>query len=260
LDRLGARAPGQIHSQPLAAVEWMFLNVRRPPFDDVNVRRALNYATDRDHMVELAGGADLAAATCQFVPPGLHGHDRYCPYGAEPDLQLARRLVAASGTAGARVVVWAPTSRSVVGRYFVDLLDDLGFRPSLRVMADYPYIEMLREPGTRAQIGLQTWVDDYLAASNFIEPHFGCVPRAARPAWNFSYFCNSAVTRGIREALGAEGAAAAEHWAAVDRRLVDLAPAVPLTTHRDLVFVSKRVGNVEHHLQWFTMFDQLWVR
>jgi hypothetical protein len=26
------------------------------------------------------------------------------------------------------------------------------------------------------------------------------------------------------------------------------------------VFVTKRVGNVQHHLQWSTLFDQLWVR
>jgi hypothetical protein len=24
--------------------------------------------------------------------------------------------------------------------------------------------------------------------------------------------------------------------------------------------VSKRVGNVQNHLQWFTLLDQLWVR
>jgi hypothetical protein len=27
-----------------------------------------------------------------------------------------------------------------------------------------------------------------------------------------------------------------------------------------VVFVSKRVGNVQHHAQWFTLLDELWVR
>jgi hypothetical protein len=26
------------------------------------------------------------------------------------------------------------------------------------------------------------------------------------------------------------------------------------------VLVSERVGNVQNHLQWFTLLDQLWVR
>ena len=46
LKALVASAPGQVHSVPAAATAWMFLNVRRPPFDDIRVRRALNLATD----------------------------------------------------------------------------------------------------------------------------------------------------------------------------------------------------------------------
>jgi hypothetical protein len=33
-----------------------------------------------------------------------------------------------------------------------------------------------------------------------------------------------------------------------------------MTNHRGVVFVSKRVGNVQSHLLWFTLLDQLWVR
>jgi hypothetical protein len=43
-------------------------------------------------------------------------------------------------------------------------------------------------------------------------------------------------------------------------RLVDLAPAVPRTNHRSVVYVSRRVGNVQSHQAWFTLLDQLWVR
>jgi hypothetical protein len=33
-----------------------------------------------------------------------------------------------------------------------------------------------------------------------------------------------------------------------------------MTNQRVAVFVSKRVGNVQHHPQWFTLLDQMWVR
>jgi hypothetical protein len=46
----------------------------------------------------------------------------------------------------------------------------------------------------------------------------------------------------------------------VYRRLADAAPAVPLVNRRIVTFVSRRVGNHQHHPMWGTLLDQLWVR
>ena len=46
----------------------------------------------------------------------------------------------------------------------------------------------------------------------------------------------------------------------MDRRVTDLAPAVPLTNRRSAELVSARVGNVQHHVRGITLLDQLWVR
>ena len=156
--------------------------------------------------------------------------------------------------------MWAPRSRREIGRYFAGLLDELGFGASLRVLEDGPYFDRLLDRVDRPQIGVQGWFADYLSASNFIEPHFGCEPSGALSAWNFTDLCDPGARRRIEQALAAQGAEAHEHWAAADRRIVDLAPAVPLTSHRDVVFVSERVGNVQHHPKWLTLLDQLWVR
>jgi ABC-type transport system substrate-binding protein/DNA-binding SARP family transcriptional activator len=270
LAALTARAPGQLHRSPVATTSFMFLNVRMRPFDDLRVRRALNHATDRSRVAELTGSADVAMPTCQFVPPALRGYEPYCRYGtpAGPgnrwkaaDRERARRLIAASGRAGEPVVVWTPPSEKAIGRYFVNLLDELGFRASLHApRTAYAYFDELLGPRTRAQIGFQAWTADYLSASNFIEPFFACPQGAKRSIWNWSYFCDPGVTQEIEQAFGSQGAEAAGHWAAADRRIADRAPAVPLTNQRDLVFVSKRVGNVQHHPLWLTLLDQLWVR
>jgi YVTN family beta-propeller protein len=269
LGSLAARAPGQVHSAPAAATDWMFLNVRRRPFDDIRVRRALNYATDRARLIEIAGGPQVASPTCQILPTGFPGYQPHCPYTAQPttgggwtapDLARALRLVARSGRAGEQVTVWVPEFQRHVGRYFVALLDDLGFRASLRVSETGAHFGAIYSPGTRAQIGFVGWALDYVSPSNFIGPHFTCGLLADRRPENASYFCDRALTRQNDRALATPSAEAAELWAAADRRLVDLAPAVPMTNHRALVFVSKRVGNVQTHLQWFTLLDQMWVR
>jgi hypothetical protein len=60
--------------------------------------------------------------------------------------------------------------------------------------------------------------------------------------------------------LGRSGNGEASPEPAIDRRVTDLAPAVPLTNRRSVVIVSPRVGNVQHHLVGYTLLDQLWVR
>jgi peptide/nickel transport system substrate-binding protein len=244
----------------------MFLNVREPPFDHLRVRQALNFATDRARIVELVGGPEVAATTCQILPPAFPGHQHYCPYTARPtagggwtapDMDRARKLVKASGTAGERVVVRVPSFRRSVGRYFTGLLDDLGYRASLRSQPYLSYFPSIQDPRSRVQIGFVGWAADSIAPSSFIHDNFSC---SRRGGLNASRLCDRRLTRLVDRALAAPAIEAPPAWAAADRRVTDLAAAVALTNERAVVFVSKRVGNVQHHPQWFTLLDQMWVR
>ena len=124
----------------MPVTDWMFLNVRERPFDDARVRRAVNLAADRARIAALEGGPEMGVPICQVVPMGFPAHEPRCPYTADPapgrgwvapDSELARRLMAASGRRGERVVVTVPPFRRVTGRYFETLLDGLGLRASL---------------------------------------------------------------------------------------------------------------------------------
>ncbi len=259
---LETQSPGQVHSRPAPTTDWLFFKVRRGPFDDVRVRKAVNFAIDRERVVDLLGGPEAGQITCQILPAGFPGYAPYCPYTANPtpgrgwtapDMERARRLVAASGHTGDRVVLHMADERVGLGRYYARLLEELGFRVTLRFQ---PYSELdTYKANTRATTGLAEWGADYLTASNFIQANFGC----GEVATNIARFCNRALDRQIDRALSAPRTNLAA-WAAADRRVVDLAPAVPLTTRRSAVLVSKRAGNVRTHLLYATMLDQMWVR
>jgi peptide/nickel transport system substrate-binding protein len=212
--------------------------------------------------------ADL---TCQLVTPGFPGHSPYCPYTADPipgggwtapDLDRARRLVAASGRAGARVTVDAGVEESRrAGPYFVSLLHDLGFHARLHVFpAGSDYFAEVQRRDARKQMGVYGWGPDYMSPSSLLDPTFGCTARGDPKPNNVSHVCDARLQAGLDRARAAAAEDAPAAWAAVDRRIVDLAAAVPYSSGRSITFVSKRVGNVTFHPMYNTLLDQIWVR
>ena len=270
---LRARYAGQVYATLTATVEFVFLNTRTPPFDDVDVRRALNYALDRRAAVRLEGGPEFAQAACQMLPSNFPGYRPYCPYTATrdadgaPELAKARRLVDRSTTRGMRVTVRVPGLQfAPVGRLVARTLRDLGYRASLHDPTDLEgFFASVQSPRSRVQIGVQKWGADYPAASTFLKTLFGCAALAGDPAvdYNWSRYCDARTELLMRRGLrlqGADDAAADAAWARADQRVVDHAAAVPLLNPKQIDLVSRRVGNHQYHTQWGVLLDQLWVR
>jgi len=84
------------HALALMNIYGSRMNVRTKPFDDVRVRRALNYALDKQHIVKLLIGTALPAHG--ILPPGTLGYDdAIAPYPHDP--AKARALLAEAGYA-----------------------------------------------------------------------------------------------------------------------------------------------------------------
>jgi ABC-type transport system substrate-binding protein len=260
---------GQLHANPFAATRYMFLNTRTPPFNDVRVRRALNYAIDRKLIIdEVWGGPGVVRVTCQILPPAFPGYDPYCPYTLHPDrvwtapdLAKAKELVDASGTVGAKVTVWA-TDEDLggwgvpVGQHLVDLLDQLEYKAELKVVTADRYFSAINDPSQYVQMGYFAWGSDYLAESGFLLPLL-CLPRGS------DRVCDPTIERRIEQATRTQltdPAASHALWSDLEHDLVDRAPWVPLGNTINTVLASQRVENYQFHPYWWSLFDQMWVR
>ncbi len=86
---------GLVHLDAGSAVRNVIMNVAAPPFDDIHVRQALNYAIDKQHLVDLQGGAVGSEATGHLLPDYLEDgllvdYDPYATPGHRGDLAAAR--------------------------------------------------------------------------------------------------------------------------------------------------------------------------
>lgn len=272
LARLRLEHGGQLQLSPWDVTWFLVLNTRRAPFDDVRVRRALNYAVDRRRLLDLTLGHGLGTVTCQILPPNLDGYRRFCPYTAHPgpaatwaapDLRRARALVQASGTTGQRITVWIPRWTgfgAAAGRYVASVLDRLGYHARYRFSPDpYPQVNQ-----RGFQVGFYGWLSDFATAAGFIPSGLSCAAYTPTPQnLNIAEFCDPAIDRKIAHAESlqtTDPATAARAWTAVDRDLTNAAPWVPFANGVVVSVTAKRVGDYQFNPQLGTLFDQLWVR
>jgi peptide/nickel transport system substrate-binding protein len=248
----------QLHFTPLPATTFFLLNTRAAPFDDIRVRRAVEYVFDQRALARRNGPG--FAPTCQIVPPDFPGYRRICPYasGGRDDVRDARR-VARSGS-GSPITVWVPGQRRADGEHMVGVLQTLGFRTRLKAISDQgEYFEQVNPPGRRAHVAWYAWGADYPAQAGFLLPLFKCADNALIP----NRLCDAGVDRLLAAATDADAqnpAAAPARWQRAERAILARATVVPMYNLQAATFVAKRVGNVEQHPQWGVLLDRLWVR
>ena len=281
VDALARRYASQVHIDPAGATFALVVNTRVAPFDRLAVRKALNYAIDRNRIARLTGSSLTAQSTCQVLAPTLPGYRPYCPYTLDPspsgtwtapDFATAERLVAGSGTRGTKVtLLMTPPSSGAptleVGRYVASVLDRLGYRASLKVIPNDASAGLgdLSDSSKRPQIGWFGWFQDQPTPSNFIEPLLTCrsfVPRS-KANLNLAEFCNRRIDAQIAHAAALQArdpAAAGGLWSRIDHELVDRGPWVPLYNPRTVTVLARGVGNYKYHPFWNVLIDQLWVR
>jgi peptide/nickel transport system substrate-binding protein len=84
----------RLHVYPSDGVRYLSFNVAQPPFDDVNVRKAVNYAIDKAGMRQLRGGettGDIAGHIMvnSLLNNQLVDYDPYATPNSQGDLNLA---------------------------------------------------------------------------------------------------------------------------------------------------------------------------
>lgn len=257
--RLALRHPDRVRTEPVLGTYVVVLNTSRPPFDDLDARRAVALALDRRALIRAGGDAKTASVTCQILPDNFPAYEPYCPFRSAPDLRAARRLVARSGSAGARVVVETWEQFREQARIVAASLRALGYRARTGKLTSKAWLAAAYPPGGAAatvQVGLSGWIVDYLAPSTFFD-QFRC--GAADPAT----FCDRDIDRQMDAALRVQARdpeAADALWARIDRVLTDQAAWIAYGTPRLTTFLGRRVGNYQFHPVWHTLVDQLWVR
>jgi peptide/nickel transport system substrate-binding protein len=277
--RQGAPGGPSVQTSPRLVTDWITMNLAVPPFDDVHVRRAVNYLVDKRVLVDLlwpGSGIQTHAISDAFENGLLTDYDPFATPGAAGSLDRAKAEMARSrydtdhdGTcddASCRDIAMPVrddrTEYPVAAEAFSKQMAPLGLTLSVRVESSDDAFRDANDPTTRNALGFTLgWGTDYFNSSAV----FG--PLATGPAIGSSWGANQSLIGASAEQLkgwgysvaavpslgqlidactALTGAAQFSCWAEADQYLMErVAPWVPLDDRQTSRLTSASVTHFD---------------
>jgi peptide/nickel transport system substrate-binding protein len=185
-------AQGQVHPDSRDIMRYIEMNLALPPFDDLQVRKAMNLVIDKSGLLELAGGAQIGQVTGHLVVDSLEenlllAYDPYATPDGHGDPQAAReemRLSAYDDDDDGRCDDPACTDVGMVtfrltpeqADLVVANLAEIGISAKIEATFPPPEVDvfgMFHDPAQRlGLIAGGPWAKDTLNAAHFFRPVF----------------------------------------------------------------------------------------
>lgn len=269
----------RLHRNPVNATSYTSLNLAVPPFDDVHVRRAVNWVFDKAGSILLAGGELLGTPAGHIFPDGLLDGvlEDYAPYatpGDHGDVDRARQEMTQSkydtnrdgicdlpACTGVLALTVSEGPESTQAQLWRENLSELGIELDIKVLGSAAMFAKCNDLAERIAICLSLgWSQDYPDPYTFGPPLFGgqefgalypgCCNFSALGAaseqleqWGYEVTSVPSVDGELTECIQIEEAAdRTECWAAFDRLLMEeIVPWVPRRFPVSNEMVSARV-------------------
>lgn len=252
LQELKTRFSDRFRMEDSINTYYMFMNTERAPFNDLKVRQAINYAIDPEALNRIFGGR--LHPTQQVLPPGMPGYEEYKLYPG-PDMDKAKQLLAEANPADRDITVWTDDEpdRKRIGEYYHDLLTQLGFNATLKVIAGDVYWTTVGNQSTPdVDTGFADWFQDFPHPDDFFRPllhgdsilptNGNNLSRANIPA------NNATMDELLTKQLTAEGVE--KQYSDLDRAYMEQAVWAPYGNEQFSTFLSERMDfdKSYHHL------------
>jgi peptide/nickel transport system substrate-binding protein len=259
LTALTAQYPSRVHVYPRNDITYFEMNTRKAPFNDLRVRQAVNYATDRGALVKIFGGQ--GTATENVIPPTLgSAYVKQWPYPY--DLAKAKALVAQSGTKGMTVAVWSHATDPVpkAAQYMASVLASLGYHAVVKTLDEGVYWDTISTQKGDPQMAFVQFDQDYPEGQDFIDVQLNGERIANVGNQVHSNINIPALNRQIDATREMPlGAARNARWAQLDREFMQQAPWVPFLNRTLPKFVSARLHGLVFNGTYYEMFPSMWL-
>ena len=239
---------GQLTLTASGGNRYVALNTQKPPFDDINVRKAVLANSNRVDLRNTRGGVLTGPVATHFLPPdfpgfnqagGLAGPGDDFLANPEGDPQLAAEYMKKAGFpsgkctgSGCKIVMVGDDSPpgSDTAAVVKSQLEQLGFQVNYqKVTHDIMYTKFCSVPSNAPQVCPNVgWLKDFNDGQSMLDPTFNGENVVPENNSNWPQLDVQAINAAIDKAkLIDDPTARAQAWADVDKMVTAQAPAIP---------------------------------
>ena len=243
------------------------MDTSRPPFDDINVRKAVIAGFNRNAARQQRGGEALGPIAQHMIPPGMAGFEEsggvegFTEFdwlqAPEGDRELSAKYFEAAGMTSGKyegdeeilIVGDGTDPDKSIAEITEQQLNEMGFKTKLRLVTrDTMFTKFCNVPDSEVNVCPSVgWSQDFADPQTMIDPtfHGDNIPETQNSNW--PELNVPEVNQAIDEAkLETEPQARAEKWAAANKAVVEQAPAITYMWDYQSVVASPNVRGVQN--------------
>jgi peptide/nickel transport system substrate-binding protein len=242
----GDRFEDQLDLTPAGGFRYVPLNTTKPPFDDLNIRKAVLAGFDRRALRQARGGPLLGDVATHFIPTDFPGFEEAGgPEGAgvdylakpEGDMGVAAKYFRAAGMESGRyegdeeilVLGEDVDPGKTVALVAHDQFRRLGFKAKLQMINFDAMNAKCGVPEEQPEVCPNfAWAKDFFDAQTVLNPVFNGESIGPEGNTNWSQLDVPQINEAMSRASEAtDPADRARQWGAIDKLIVAQAPGVP---------------------------------
>ena len=233
--------------------EWMLaMNTKAAPFNNLLVRQAVEYAVNKQTFQTAAGGPVAGGPIATNLEgPGVLGYTPFDLYPGGPtgDPVKAKALLAQAGYPNglSTTLEVAQTNQESENEGLVmqTALARAGIKVTLKEFSTSTFYANIGNPSTVPPLEISGWGANWSDPSQILGMYQGNLMTATGPNQDYSQLEDPALDKLIEQANAAPSqAAAVPLWSAINKKVMEEAPVVPLINFSDIyLHGSKVVGD-----------------
>jgi peptide/nickel transport system substrate-binding protein len=237
-------------TSPAYCTTYMGMNTTKAPFDQVEVRQAMNWAIDRASLATASGGNQLADPATAIIPEAVNGHKDFDLYPSEDhagDPEKALELLAQVGLEDGFSFTLDIRSQPIMqaqAESIQQALAEINVDVKLNVIDTSTYYETIGTPSQQSDAAITGWCPDWASsASTMVPPLVDGRLITDKGNTNIAQINDEGINARIDEIKAMTDLEAANaEWGEFDEEVMALAPMAPLLLEKGVFLPGENIA------------------